>query len=253
VSEAAEVTSRIADVSMELPVTVVGDVHLSAAEPAVAERFARFLARVEGGGGTLVLLGDLFDWWAGRGQAARPFESSVIEGLRRVRASGVRLAFVAGNRDFLFDGCEGLDLELWPEVVRTRWGERTVLLTHGDLLCSADRPYLAMRRLLRSALIRTGAHALPFRVKANLAQGIRAYSERTGRHSPGARRGIDYGIALEWMRRAGADVLVAGHVHTGVHHRLPGEPPRDVYVLKDWDRTGGVVVFDGERILLTPP
>jgi UDP-2,3-diacylglucosamine hydrolase len=144
-------------------------------------------------------------------------------------------------------------MERWPDAVRTRWGSREVLLTHGDLLCTEDRGYLAMRRLLRSAAAGTGMHVLPFAARARVAEGLRGVSDRSWRRSPGARAGIDYGAAARWMAAAGVDVLVAGHVHTGVHHRLGGEPPRDVYVLKDWDRSGGVVRFDGERITLGPP
>ena len=51
------------------PITVVGDVHLTPEEPDVARRFATFLEDVSAKGGTLVLLGDLFDWWVGRKQA----------------------------------------------------------------------------------------------------------------------------------------------------------------------------------------
>jgi UDP-2,3-diacylglucosamine pyrophosphatase LpxH len=54
------------------------------------------------------------------------------------------------------------------------------------------------------------------------------------------------------MEAAGADVLVAGHVHTGVHHRLRGDRPRDVLVLKDWSRAPSAVRFDGTRISLAP-
>jgi UDP-2,3-diacylglucosamine hydrolase len=236
---------------MAPPVVVVGDVHLSAAEPGIAERFDAFLAATEGTGGTLVILGDLFDWWVGRGQERRPFEAGVLERIRRVAGSGVAVTFLAGNRDFAFDGA-GLPIRRWPDAVKARWGSRTVLLTHGDLLCTADAGYLAMRRLLRSRGAALGLRVAPYPARAWAAEGLRGVSSRAWRRSPGARRGIDYGVAARWMEEEDADVLVAGHVHTGVHHRLPGPRPREVLVLKDWDRTGGVVRFDGATIALLP-
>jgi UDP-2,3-diacylglucosamine hydrolase len=236
---------------MEAPVAVVADVHLSAREPDVAARFAAFLATREGRGGSLVLLGDLFDWWVGDAQARRPFEAAVIARLARVAASGVRLAFVAGNRDFAFEGAPGLAIERWPDAAKARWGNRTVLLTHGDLLCTADAGYLALRSVLRSPPFAWGRRALPFRVTSYVAEGLRGVSMRSGRRSPGAVRGIDYGAAAAWMEAEDADVLVAGHVHTGVHHVLTGPRRREVYVLKDWDRRPNAVLFDGDRIALT--
>ena len=65
--------------------------------------------------------------------------------------------------------------------------------------------------------------------------------------------GIDYAVARAWLDAYDADVLVAGHVHTGVHHRLPGDRPRDVLVLKDWEAGGGVVRWDGASVALVPP
>jgi hypothetical protein len=65
--------------------------------------------------------------------------------------------------------------------------------------------------------------------------------------------GIDYGEALRWLEAADADVLVAGHVHTGLHHRLPGPRSREVWVLKDWDRAANAIRFDGRRVAYVAP
>jgi UDP-2,3-diacylglucosamine hydrolase len=238
---------------MEPPVTVAGDVHLSPDEPETAARFHRFLEGLEGEGGTLVLLGDLFDSWVGPKQASSDTARPVFERLARLARSGVRLAFLPGNRDYAFAGVDGLPMEVWPDVVRTTWGSRRVLLTHGDLLCSGDRAYQFMRRLLRSAPLRLGLKALPYRAATYLAKGLRGLSTRETRRKAADQTGIDYATARAWMEAADAELLVAGHVHTGVHHRLPGHPPREVLVLKDWDRRGGVVRFTGDRVALAAP
>jgi UDP-2,3-diacylglucosamine hydrolase len=238
---------------MDPPVVVAGDVHLSPEEPAVAARFEAFLAGLSGRTGTLVLLGDVFDYWVGRRQAADPLPRRVIDRLRGLAASGTRLAFQGGNRDFAFDGVPGLDVAVWPDVVRARWGSKRVLLTHGDLLCTADARYQRMRRVLRSVPARAALAALPHGAATWLARGLRDLSRREVRRKPYASMGIDYGLARAWLDRHDADVIVAGHVHTGVHHRLPGDRPRDVLVLKDWEGGGGVVRFDGRGIELVPP
>ena len=48
--------------------------------------------------------------------------------------------------------------------------------------------------------------------------------------------------------RHDAQAIVAGHVHTGVHHRHAGPPEREILVLKDWERGGSVITFDGETL-----
>ena len=238
---------------MEPTVVVVGDVHLSPEDPAGAARFDAWLASLAGRCSTLVLLGDLFDYWVGRRQGSEPLPRQVLSRLASLSKAGTRLAFLAGNRDYAFDGADGLDVAIWPDVVRTRWGSRTVVMTHGDLLCTADARYQSMRRFLRSRPARGALAALPHRAATYLARGLRDLSLRETRRKPYASMGIDYGVARAWLTAYDADVLVAGHVHTGVHHRLPGDRPRDVLVLKDWEGGGGVVRWDGASVALVPP
>lgn len=235
---------------MVAPVTVVGDVHLSERDPVLERRFLRWLESQAGRGGTLVLLGDLFDAWAGHGQEREPRHAALAAVLGGLAQAGVRLCFQPGNRDYLFRGLPGVPMDLWPDVVRTTWGTRRVLLTHGDLLVSADRSYLRLRRFLRWGPTRAVTGVLPYRVRTGLARGLRRASRQAVQAKPRRWLDIDYGLARRWLEESGCEVLVAGHVHTGVHHRLRGTPAREVLVLRDWDREGGVVRFDGERVAL---
>lgn len=235
--------------AMAPPVTVIGDLHLTEERPDLLAHFESFAERLEAAG-TLVLLGDVFDWWVGAAQARETFAARVLERLRALADRGIRLAFVRGNRDFAFEGGDGLALDLWPDVVRARWGDRTVVLSHGDLLCTADVDYLRMRRVLRSAPMTWLRHHLPPDVLYGLARRLRRASVRAQNGDPTKERGIDYGEARRWLEDLDADALVLGHVHTGVHHRLGGERPRDVYVLKDWDAGPNAVRFDGTGITL---
>lgn len=256
--EASPATLRNGDVPpvldvapLETPVTVVGDVHLTPEAPQVTQRFVAFLDDVARRGGTLILLGDIFDWWIGRQQASRqPFATAILERMAAVAQAGVRLCFIPGNRDYAFDGADGLCIDVWPDVVRTRWGDRTVVLSHGDLLCSGDHTYQRVRRFLRSRIGRAGLRVLPYGFATWIAQRFRNLSSQVTRRSRPAKLGIDYQLARTWLDGYNADVLVVGHVHTGLHHELPGSPQRDVYVLRDWAQQGNAVVFNGEGIAM---
>jgi UDP-2,3-diacylglucosamine hydrolase len=238
---------------MAPPVAVAGDVHLCPEDPATTRRFLAWLASLQGRTATLVLLGDVFDLWAGRTQRREDLPRALGESLRGLQEAGTRLAFLPGNRDFLFDGLDQVAIELWPDPVRTRWGGRTVLLTHGDQLCTADAAYQRMRRALHGRAAGALARVLPYRTKRWVGEGLRAVSRRETRRKSAPTMDIDYAAARAWLDGYGADLLVAGHVHTGVHHRLAGDPAREVLVLKDWDRGGGVVWFDAGGVRLSPP
>jgi UDP-2,3-diacylglucosamine hydrolase len=238
---------------MEPPVVVVGDVHLCVEEPDVTERFVAWLDALAGRCATLVMLGDIFDLWVGRPQQGDPLPRAVLPHLARLAQAGTRLIFMPGNRDLLFRGVDGLDLDIWPDPVRTRWAERAVVLTHGDQLCTADHGYQAMRRFLYGPGGRALDVCLPYRAKRWLGDGMRGLSTRETGKKAVAAMDIDYGEALRWLDAFASDLLVAGHVHTGVHHVHEGPPRREVLVLKDWERGGGVVVFDADGVRLERP
>lgn len=239
--------------ALPLPVCVLGDVHLSAAQPHVQRAFLGFLEAWPGAGGTLVLLGDIFDYWVSARQQHDADVLPMLDALRKQAERGVRITFIPGNRDFLFTGAEDLAVEIWPDVVRTVWGDRTVLLTHGDLLCTADHEYLRMRRKLRSWWFLGIFPRLPNWFVYRAAKWLRGKSKKAKSEKSPSAMGLDYGAAGAWMQAHGADLLVAGHVHTGVNHRLPGTPVRDVMVLKDWEHGGSVVHFDGKTVRHVAP
>jgi UDP-2,3-diacylglucosamine hydrolase len=236
-----------------LPLRVVGDVHLCLEEPEVMAGFLAWLERLEGSGGSLILLGDIFDLWVGRPQQHDPLPKYVLQRIARVVDAGTKVYFMAGNRDLAFKGVDGVEIEVLADPVRTTVAGRTVVFTHGDQLCTADTGYQAMRRFLYGPGGTALELFLPYRGKRWLGEGMRNLSMReTGRKSR-ASMDIDYGEALGWMEGYGADAIVAGHVHTGVRHRHPGPPEREIIVLKDWERGGSVVTFEVGETTHTRP
>lgn len=232
--------------AIEPPLVVVGDVHLGPAEADVAEHFLAWLETISAG--TVVLLGDLFEYWVGAPQRKEPFYARVLAAIEARLARGVRMAFVPGNRDFLFARGEPTSLERWGDPVRATLGSRTVLMTHGDLLCTADVGYQRLRRVLRrrDGQARGWIDRLPYGLRRRLGAGLRGASRTSVKRKRYDLMDIDYGAALRWLEVYDAEVLLAGHVHTGVHHRIETDAGvREVLVLKDWERGGGIIRWDG--------
>ena len=235
---------------LTLPITVVGDVHLCEEDVAVTARFLAWLESLEGSTGTLVLLGDIFDLWVGRAQQHDELPSRVLSRFKRLSEGGLALCFMPGNRDLLFSGVDGVPLTIWPDPVRIQVAGRTVVFTHGDQLCTADKGYLGMRDFFYGPGGTLMNWLIPFKAKRYMGEGIRNISRRAIGKKSATTMDIDYAEALRWMAHYEADVMVAGHVHTGVHHRHAGPPEREILVLKDWERAGGVVRFEGEDVRL---
>jgi UDP-2,3-diacylglucosamine hydrolase len=79
----------------------VSDLHLHAARPAITGLFLDFLRDEAVHADALYILGDLFEAWLGD-DADDALATSLRSALSRLRASGVPLYLMRGNRDFLF-------------------------------------------------------------------------------------------------------------------------------------------------------
>jgi UDP-2,3-diacylglucosamine hydrolase len=78
---------------------IVSDAHLGPRTPEVTATFLRFLAAVPSLGTTLVVNGDLFEFWFEYGSVIPRRAFPVLSGLRRLRDAGVELAVTGGNHD----------------------------------------------------------------------------------------------------------------------------------------------------------
>ncbi len=217
-------------------VRFVSDVHLTPDDPARSARFARFLRETPIGVARLLVLGDLFDTWAGPSQASDPAHAGVLDALAGVARRGVDVGFVPGNRDFLAgeDLAARTGMRPLGDEAAVEAGGRRVLATHGDLLCTRDTHYQAYRRFARSPLAMWAFGVLPEGVRARVARGWeRKSADLVAAKPPEMRR-----IADDAVRRAlarGYDAVVCGHAHRLERREVAGGT---LYVLGSWEAGG---------------
>src|SRR5205823_2517078 len=151
--------------------------HLDLGASESVETFARWietLVRVP----RLVILGDLFDVWVGPAQERMPGAPRVLDALRALVARGTAVAIVPGNRDFLLDRWfeERTGAQLFDEGFVGRVGDQRVLCVHGDTLCTKDKGYQRLRRVLRSRPVVWLAPRLPLALGTRVAMRLRRAS-----------------------------------------------------------------------------
>jgi UDP-2,3-diacylglucosamine hydrolase len=215
----------------------VSDLHLSAAMPRTFAAFTAYLQHTPAD--AVIILGDLFEAWVGDDARHDDWERSCVDALAAA-SRRTRLAFMAGNRDFLVGdamlaaaGMQGLPDPTLMELHGTR-----CLLSHGDALCVDDLPYQQFRRVVRSPGWQAGFLCKPLAERRQIATAMRGASPVRGSLDGDMAIDVNAAEALRWLRAAGASVLVHGHTHRPGEHRLElGEPmaiERRV-VLSDWD------------------
>lgn len=218
--------------------------------------FLEFLEQQANHAETLYILGDLFDQWLGDDDDLDP-HPAVVAALTRLTASGVTVALLHGNHDFLlgerFAARTGCQLLRDPTVIEVHG--TPVLIMHGDTLCTDDLAYQALRAQVRDPANQARFLALPLPRRAAEAASLRSASQQQTRLKPQDIMDASPSTVERTMRKHGVLHLIHGHTHRPAIHsfRIDGQCATRI-VLGDWYRQPHVVIWDnaGYRVVETP-
>ena len=220
----------------------ISDCHLCDSRPQITQAFNAFLANLAVQAQALYILGDLFEYWAGDDAIAAGQHPSVIQALKNLSASGVKVFFMSGNRDFLvgdgFEQATGATILPDPTVVKL-FGKR-VLLSHGDALCTDDVAYQQFRTEVRSATWQARFLSQPLSKRVAYIEELRNKSEQA--KSTKSMQIMDVNAAAVdaiLQEFAYPPIFIHGHTHRPQKHshRLDGNNC-ERWVLGDWYEQG---------------
>jgi len=207
---------------LKSPCYVLSDAHLGFASNDVERAVIAFLRHVATHAGSLLINGDLFEFW---------FEWKTViprEGFRTVAAladvvdAGVPVTMIAGNHDCwggdVLRNDVGVDYRFGPWVTDVA-GWRTHI-DHGDgLRPKEDKRYRALRHVLRNSLaIRAFRWLHP-----DLATPLATHSSNASRTYSARDEGRGLRNAAERVAASNAslDLILFGHSHFAALERLP--------------------------------
>lgn len=252
---------RAAEIVLEAPdgyLYLVADAHLGAAQARPAD-FLAMLAGLEQAR-MVVFLGDLFQVWLALPRFWDADTRAVLEGFAALRARGVPLVFVMGNREYFLPGDpaeaarRGLPFDhIVHEACMVRWGDRRYTLTHGDVVNRRDTRYLRWRHISRSRAFEAGFRALP----GPVARGLSRYLERTLARTNREVKVTYPRDELEAFAQAmlvDVDGCFIGHFHRDEVVDVPGEAG-SLRIVPDWYSRKTVVRLhrDGRQETLSAP
>ena len=212
----------------------ISDLHLQPSQPHTSAAFYAFLQDRAMAAQELYLLGDLFEYWAGDDDLSDPFNQIIAEAIRAVSDAGVRVYWIAGNRDFLvgaaFAEAAGLTLLAEPHVAEI--GGNRIALVHGDAQCTSDTKYMAFRAQVRDPAWQAQFVAMPLAQRKAIIAGMREGSKAA--HSTKSYELMD--VAPEAVAAlyaaTGTEIIIHGHTHRPALHQHDGKRR---YVLPDWE------------------
>ena len=197
-----------------MKVALVADAHLDGPGGEPGPLVAQLAPLAGEGVERLVLLGDIFQAWVGFRQYETPAVRAVLDAVAGLRARGVRVEYVEGNRDFFIgagpyrEAFDFVGLETAFEA-----GGRRYLAVHGDGLNDRDRQYLAWRWLSKSWPVKTAIRVLP---RATISRFVDRTEKKLSRTNFKHKAAVPEAAIRSYARRRlgeGHDALLLGHFH----------------------------------------
>ena len=138
---------------LRAPCYIVSDAHLGVASLDIERSFVAFLRGLAGRARSLVINGDLFDFWFEWKTVIPRRSFRALAALAELKDSGVQILWVAGNHDCW--GGEILREDVGVEYIVGPWegsiAGHTVRIEHGDgLRDREDRGYRLIRPVMRN-------------------------------------------------------------------------------------------------------
>ncbi len=233
---------------------LASDLHLDSQAPWAIDAFIHFLEGPARGAQALYLLGDLFEVWVGDDDD-NPDHARANAAIAALAAAGVPVYVIHGNRDFLL----GADYEahtgvkLLPDPVMVDLHGVPTLLSHGDLFCTDDPDYQALRDIVRRPHWQQRFLALPLAVRRELASAARAGSRVHTQRTIPTIMDVNPDAVLRALRATGARRLIHGHTHRPAVHELSVDGTRaERVVLAPWYESASCVAVDSSGVRELP-
>jgi len=203
------------------PCYIISDTHLGVASPQIERSFVSFLRGLIGDASSLIINGDLFDFWFEWKTVIPRRSFRALAALAELKDAGVDILWVAGNHD-----CWGGDVlreDVGVDYIVGPWeGDVAgwkVRIEHGDgLRDREDRGYRMIRPIMRHPVAIKAFRMLHPDWASGLAHGSSNASRNYRARDEG--RGLRSYAKEQLAQTKNLDLLVYGHSHVPTLERM---------------------------------
>ena len=225
---------------------IVSDTHLGAVPQATERAFIRFLRAIMPDARSLLINGDLFDFWFEWGDVIPSQHYRVLAALADIVESGIPVTMMGGNHDawggrFLR---EQVGVSLHDGVLRVAYAGKPALVAHGDGLGKGDLKYRVLKKVLRSRAAVWGFRVLHPEIGMRIAQGVSSTEEKSHNdHSSETRAEfLEHWAREQFAADAALGWVICGHSHVPVLREI--EPGRCYINSGGWVKHRTYVTID---------
>lgn len=224
----------------------ISDLHLAKDQMHLTQLFLDFLENQACKADALYILGDLFEAWIGDDDLSE-YNLKIITALRQFTDSGIPTFFMNGNRDFLISNqfAQMTGCQLLTDPISIELYGKQIILSHGDLLCTADKKHLKYRHYAYNPKYNRYFLMLPLAIRRITANIIRTLSQNRQKSLINYVMDVTDEAVKNFFNQHNADILIHGHTHRlGVHELQIQDTHKQRIVLGAWHEQGNALSFD---------
>ncbi len=220
----------------------ISDLHLSEKHPELTQAFFKFLDESKGACTHLYILGDLFETWIGDDDAS-PLHKEIKDALHRFSSNGPKTFFIHGNRDFLIgqDFAEETGITILPDPFHLEVNGETLIISHGDFLCTDDVDYINFRNQVRTKEWQSNFLEKDIEERKQIAASLRDDSQEATAEKSLEITDVNSEVVLNFLNEHTPNLFIHGHTHKpGIHEVNSCKR----IVLGDWGEYGWFLSVD---------
>ncbi len=239
---------------MQVPIYFISDIHLmlksSQDEHVKIEKLFQFFHFISKSGGTLIIGGDLFDFYYEYPYVIPKQYFEVYTQLYQLQKSGIEIHYLLGNHDYwtLDFLSKKLNMIIHEDDMNFEINGKKFYLTHGDGLLSWEHSYRTVKAMLRHRffiwLFRWVHPTIGYRFAEWVASRSRHF-EHSAEHNEKVRKEL-IRVATPTIKN-GIDYFLTGHYHQHTEIKIG---KGKLIILGEWIKTFSYAVFNGEDLEL---
>jgi UDP-2,3-diacylglucosamine hydrolase len=234
----------------------LSDVHLGYYERAkdkdLETRFIKCLQNIKNDCDSLILLGDIFDYWFEYRRVIPAFYYRTLAELADISNLGIQVEYLMGNHDFghrsFFEN--ELGIKIIKEDIERIYNGKRFYLSHGDGKSYNDNGYLMLRKILRN----TTCQKLYSMLHPDIGIKLALNSSRTSRQYTGGKKYGETDGMHDFAKQKiceGYDYVIMGHRHIVERTEYNENGHKGEYInLGCWLKDAHIGRFDGSNFEL---
>ncbi len=239
---------------MRLPVYFISDIHLMLSPTRQGierqQRLFRFFQQIVQTGGSLFIVGDLFNFYFEYPHLIPKMYFEFFSKLHQLKQQGIEIHYVLGNHDYwvLDFVTDTLTTKTYFNDTSFELAGKKFYVTHGDGIISWDKGYRLLKAIIRNPVFIWFYRWLHPTIGYNFAQWI-ANRGHQNTHPEAYNLRVQGELktyALSHMMN-GYDYVITGHYHQAVDLAVGGGR---LVILGDWIHNNSYGYFDGQDFVL---